>query len=521
MSSFNRSKSNVSKTKVVFNRFAVVSAMCLSLNVFLIAQPSRAQSIFEQRNAASVVTNRKKPQSKPEPTADPKARPKSGVVKNTPRNSGTVIGGVFRKPKVEASVTPRRPSTVGQPPLNQPRNGGNLSNRNPKVPAAAPQNLTIQTGKTGLEVFLNDVLIGKTGTDGNLNFSAANGSYSLTVYQGSNQVLPPTSIKVQPYDTKVFDYKNQILSRLRNSDPTQVKTPSESAANNGGNNVSAVEQPKNTSAPVVSEVDVDAILERFADPRTTESVGTQEWQSIYRTAQSKLVEGVDAVEIKYLMSLSEGYLGLKEGNYMAAINMLESATRQLPSHPLGHYLLGEALQQTGDVNGAIASYQKSVQANSSFALGYHRLGDIYLRLKKSREAATNFQNAIAKGDDTPLIRMKLAQVKIKNKNCSAAIADLEALTETAQADGEVYGLLGDCYVSEKRDSSASQAYTKAFELERNAQIAYKLGVVSVRLKEYEKARKAFAEALETDPEGKVINAKEARNQLEKLDKRLH
>jgi cytochrome c-type biogenesis protein CcmH/NrfG len=96
-------------------------------------------------------------------------------------------------------------------------------------------------------------------------------------------------------------------------------------------------------------------------------------------------------------------------------------------------------------------------------------GDLYELSRDLRSAIQEYEKAKALEPDVPEIRYALARVYLMIKDAEAA--KREAL-QIEPKDGKVYRLLGDCYRGTGAVDSATEAYTKAVELDSAAEAGH-------------------------------------------------
>ncbi|HYF65197.1 MAG TPA: tetratricopeptide repeat protein, partial [Herpetosiphonaceae bacterium] len=78
--------------------------------------------------------------------------------------------------------------------------------------------------------------------------------------------------------------------------------------------------------------------------------------------------------------------------------------RILQREPLlvrAHYLLGHALEQQGDLDGAIASYRRTIYLDRTFVMGTLGMAHIWRKKGRSRDARRCYRNALEYLDSLP------------------------------------------------------------------------------------------------------------------------
>src|SRR5882757_344477 len=85
---------------------------------------------------------------------------------------------------------------------------------------------------------------------------------------------------------------------------------------------------------------------------------------------------------------------LLEKDPAAAVSPLRGAVDLMPSQSRPRFLLGVALERSGDLAGAAESFESSSHLNSSDTEALIHLGEVYLRLKKPAEAERKFREVL-------------------------------------------------------------------------------------------------------------------------------
>jgi Flp pilus assembly protein TadD len=111
--------------------------------------------------------------------------------------------------------------------------------------------------------------------------------------------------------------------------------------------------------------------------------------------------------------MSEAYLNLGilllETDPAAAVAPLRKAVDLLPSQSRPRYLLGTALERSGDLNGAADALEGAVHLDPKDPDALTRLGDLHLRAKQFPAAEKNFRAALEINPKSPAALQGLAQ----------------------------------------------------------------------------------------------------------------
>lgn len=115
-------------------------------------------------------------------------------------------------------------------------------------------------------------------------------------------------------------------------------------------------------------------------------------------------------------SLAEGLRLEQEGDFAGARDAYEAAAARFPLNPLAHHALGRMRHRTGDLPGAIDSYQEAIHLSprdESFRDTIYRdLGEAYLARGDAERAAASFQEAVRHRPEDPVLLSDLAGAEL-------------------------------------------------------------------------------------------------------------
>lgn len=240
---------------------------------------------------------------------------------------------------------------------------------------------------------------------------------------------------------------------------------------------------------------------------------------------------------------SKGLLLLNLKKPAEAEESMRAGLARSPDSSVGHYHLGRMLQDTGRIDEAAASFERSITANSAFEPGYLALASLY-EGKQERERAIGvlkryLQSINPKSRD---IRHHVARFHIEGKDFPSAIAvleeliaedpaDLDAQLRMALIEGErkdyskaivrlvdilkarpaelkVRDYLGYLYEESKDIKKAIETYTFNVQLEPSFYEGHlHLGVLQYRLKQFPNAIEHLGRAVALNPkqpEGHIV-----------------
>ena len=355
-----------------------------------------------------------------------------------------------------------------------------------------------------VEVFLNEKKIGQTDEKFQLSKKLAAGEY-LVMAKNNRRVLLTTrrvTINSEQTTVKLFD---EIVPK-----PTpKVEEP--------------VQQKEKTELEIALEISerVKKILQTYADPATTDSVTTEDWQMVFQAAQLGQLQGYTAVQIEAQRWFASGQIELAKGDYTNAFTAFNKAQEFMPTSALPFFALGNTYFANQKYADALKLYQKALQIDTKMAIGYKKLGDTQRLLGREKEAIAAYKHAIEFGYATLETRFWLGTLMLETKQIEEAIKELEAVAKE-MPKAEVFISIGNGYEKLKRDVSAIEAYQKAIDADPNSALAYyKLADVYQSQREYTKAKEAYEKALALDPEGKVVNKPELQKKVKEATDKIN
>lgn len=170
-----------------------------------------------------------------------------------------------------------------------------------------------------------------------------------------------------------------------------------------------------------------------------------------------------------------------------AAKKVEKVRGQLKSRPKDyrlHYELGNALFDTGDQNGAITAYKKSIELNPKFVKAYVNLGEAYREHGDLKEAIETLQKA----------------------------------TTIDPKDDLAVAALGFAYYTDKRYPDAMHQFKRALQMNpRSVHATYYMGAAFADAQIYREAIKWWDKVCAIDPNSEAcLEARENNNLLRRI-----
>ncbi len=124
--------------------------------------------------------------------------------------------------------------------------------------------------------------------------------------------------------------------------------------------------------------------------------------------------------------MSEAFLNLgillSEKDPTAAVAPLRRAVDLLPAQSRPRFLLGHALERSGDIPGAVESYEAALRLDPRDVETIIHLGNLYVGLKRYSDAETKFRAALEIEPKSPQALLGMAQALDAQKKPEAAAA---------------------------------------------------------------------------------------------------
>ena len=252
-------------------------------------------------------------------------------------------------------------------------------------------------------------------------------------------------------------------------------------------------------------VTTDDVIRRYVDPRQTEGVTLEDWESVRKQAGEAFEANLANVQARAQALFAEGQLALLRGRYADALVAFNNAGQTLPGSALAFYGLGRTYLATSHTEQAVLSFMRALQLNEEMALAHAGMFEALTLQGRDVEARRFFERAGALGYDTSILSLIRARELMRRERWAEALEELRAAALKRQS-ADLNIAVGDCYIGLKQLFSAGPAYERAVELNPKSAVAHaRLGEVRLRQKDYARAHESLERALQLDPTGVTIN----------------
>ena len=171
-----------------------------------------------------------------------------------------------------------------------------------------------------------------------------------------------------------------------------------------------------------------------------------------------------------------GHVFFERGQLDDAIAEYQKSLALYPTYDLAHLNLGVALGQKGKLDEAMSQYQQALAINPQFDLAHNDLGSALLQKGQLDEAMAQFQAAIAINPTFGEAHYNLGGVLVQKGRVDEAIAQFQAALASNPNVAEVHFNLGKALVQKGRVDEALDEFQQASEIDpQNAEAHYNLG----------------------------------------------
>lgn len=194
-----------------------------------------------------------------------------------------------------------------------------------------------------------------------------------------------------------------------------------------------------------------------------------------------------------------------QGRYDAALEATEKCISSDPTDAYGHYLRGMIFELLGRYADAEAPLKKAIELKSSDGVYHARLAMALAGLKKTDEAKSAVQEALARGPEFWLVLDLSFLALMRAGDTAGAIVIGEKLRSMAPDIVEPHRRLAWAYNIEKRYDDATVSARKAIAIAPNDPDAwFELGFALALLKKPDEAIAAYRESARVRPKQPVL-----------------
>ncbi len=168
---------------------------------------------------------------------------------------------------------------------------------------------------------------------------------------------------------------------------------------------------------------------------------------------------------------------------------------------IGHYNLGLTLLQKGNVEEAIAHFQKALQIYPDYAGAHNNLGNALIKKGSVDEAIAHYQRALQITPDSAEAHNNLGNALIRKGSVDEAIAHYQKALQITPDSAEAHYNLGNALLQKGKVDEAITHFQKALQINPDyAEAHYNLGNVLLQKGNLDEAIAHYQKALQINPD---------------------
>jgi tetratricopeptide (TPR) repeat protein len=172
-----------------------------------------------------------------------------------------------------------------------------------------------------------------------------------------------------------------------------------------------------------------------------------------------------------------------------------------PNSWLGHCNLGLALFQKGQVDDAIAQYQKAVEIYPNYVAAHYNLGNALLQKGQLDTALAQYEKAVEIDPNDAAAHINLGNAFFQKQQLDKAVAQFQKAVEINPNDAEVQYNLGNALFQKGQLDEAVAQFQKALKIDPNSFAThYNLGGAFFQKGQLDEAITQFQEVLRLKPD---------------------
>jgi tetratricopeptide (TPR) repeat protein len=135
-----------------------------------------------------------------------------------------------------------------------------------------------------------------------------------------------------------------------------------------------------------------------------------------------------------------GKLAFQERNYKSAIDYFGRAEKFFPQEKMLFFNYAYALEETGNVDGALDKYVTATRIDPLFMQAHYNLSQIYIKKQMEQPAIEHLEQVLRIDAKSTLAHLQLARIYIQHGNVSLARDHLSAVLSISPGNAEAEAL---------------------------------------------------------------------------------
>ena len=230
------------------------------------------------------------------------------------------------------------------------------------------------------------------------------------------------------------------------------------------------------------------------------AAGTEAQLGYWRDSESLFRHALAVTKDNFVAYNSLGNALLEKGQVDEAIAHFQKTLEIQPDYADVHNNLGNALLQKGRVDEAIAHFQRALKILPNHELAHYNLGNALLQKGRVDEAINQFQKALEIRPDYADAHNNLGNVLLQKGRVDEAITQFQKALATQSDFADAHNNLGAALLEKGRVDEAITQFQKALGIQLNHSNAhYNLGNALLRKGQTDEAITHYQKALEIKP----------------------
>ena len=230
----------------------------------------------------------------------------------------------------------------------------------------------------------------------------------------------------------------------------------------------------------------DDVLEKLNDfIKSVKSSEPGPAPSTSAASPSSLNRSSSADEEEARQLYTSGLKAAKEGNYRAAVELLEASTARDPHNSSAFNDLGRAYLSLNELPQAVVALRKATEVNPEDPYAFNNLGLALMRERKFDEAVPAFKKQLEINPQDRFVHPNLGLLYLRTNEYEKAAAEFEIAAEASPDDATINANLGHAYAKARQPEKAMRALDRALELSpvpsMQNTVAYEMAEMNIHL----------------------------------------
>jgi len=232
-------------------------------------------------------------------------------------------------------------------------------------------------------------------------------------------------------------------------------------------------------------------------------VGMASWQRtwVYESEDAFWTDTLAKNPDSWMAHNNLGEALLRKGQLDDAVAQYQKALGIYPNQAKANNNLGVALFQKGQLDDAVAQFQKATEINPDYPEAHNNLGSALVQKGQLDEAISQFQKAVELNPDYPEAHSNLGNALIQKGQMDDAVANYQKALEINPDYPEAHNNLGNALLQKGQPDEAIAQFEKALQINPDYPEAHSnLGNALIQKGQLDDAVANYQKALEINPE---------------------